>query len=93
MPPSNKKKQLNSIVCDTNTNNIEIQKDKPIDNFFGIIIDKPPSPINILLNENQAKTQQSNTDLYTENNPYYLAKLHTPNIWNHERISDYRIII
>lgn len=78
MPPSNKKKQLNSIVCDTNINNIniEIQKDKPIDNFFGTIIDKPPSPINILLNETQNINQQSNTylDIDIENTKNIIPK-------------------
>ena len=78
MPPSNKKKQLNSIVCDTNINNIniEIQKDKPIDNFFGTIIDKPPSPINILLNETQNINQQSNTylDIAIENTEHFIPK-------------------
>lgn len=77
MPPSNKKKQLNSIICDTNNNiNIEIQKDKPIDNFFGTIIDKPPSPINILLNETQNINQQSNTylDMDIENTKNIIPK-------------------
>ena len=77
MPPSNKKKQLNSIVCDNKVNILNSINDinnTPSDNFFGIIIDKPPSPINILLNENQAKTQQSNTDLYTENNKVLVHK-------------------
>ena len=41
------------FTCELMLGQIEIQKDKPIDNFFGTIIDKPPSPINILLNETQ----------------------------------------
>ena len=32
-------------------------------------------------------------DLYTENNPYYLFKVKTPNLWNHDTMSSYSIII
>ena len=32
-------------------------------------------------------------DLYTDNNPYFLAKINTPNIWDHNRVCDYRTII
>lgn len=67
-----------------------LEKDKFVDSYF--------HQITLFLNKIWAKTLINKAyhltwDLYTENNPYYLAKLHTPNIWNHERISDYRIII
>jgi hypothetical protein len=75
MPPSNKKKQLNSIVCDNKINdniniNTDIKYDNSVDNFFGIVIDKPPSPINTLIDEIYKENQKSNTylDLNIENN-------------------------
>ena len=99
MPPSNKKKKLNSIIYDNtninnnatnitnintndnteqsnntetkingndnnNNNNTEVIKGKAIDNFFGIIIEKPPSPINILLTD---KTQNAHADSNIQN--------------------------
>jgi|LakMenE18May11ns_1017337.scaffolds.fasta_scaffold05260_1 hypothetical protein len=69
MPPSNKKKQLNSVVaCDNKINdniniNTDTKHDNSVDNFFGILIDKPPSPINISIDETLNINQQSNTYL------------------------------
>ena len=82
MPPSNKKKQLNSIACDNKNNtindntindntvnsnivnyNTNIIQTKPIDNFFGIIIEKPPSPINIIIDETLNVNLQNNIDI------------------------------
>ena len=69
MPPSNKKKQLNSVVaCDNKINdniniNTDTKHDNSVDNFFGILIDKPPSPINISIDETLNVNQQSNTYL------------------------------
>lgn len=91
MPPSNKKKQLNSIACDNkvindntindntvnsnivnnntiNNNNTNIIQTNPIDNFFGIIIDKPPSPINIIIDETLNNNLQNNIDINIKNN-------------------------
>ena len=105
MPPSNKKKKLNSIIYDNtninnnatnintnintnnnteqsnnteikingnennNYNNTEIIKGKAIDNFFGIIIEKPPSPINILISDETLNVNaDSNIHLDLQNN-------------------------
>ena len=102
MPPSNKKKKLNSIIYDNtninnnitnintnnteqsnnnetnninnndnnnNNNNTEVIKGKAIDNFFGIIIEKPPSPINILISDETLNVNaDSNIHLDLQNN-------------------------
>ena len=117
MPPSNKKKQLNSIACDYKINNINnntindnninnntinnntinnntindntindntinyntindntinentnIIQNNLIDNFFGIIIEKPPSPINIIIDEKLNINLQNNIDINIKNN-------------------------
>lgn len=126
MPPSNKKKQLNSIVCDnkiindntinniynnntidntvndntvndntisnntiidntinnntiidnTISNNTNIIQTNPIDNFFGIIIEKPPSPITIIIDETLNKKSQNNIDINTKNNIIDIKKIY-----------------
>ena len=68
MPPSNKKKQLNSIVCDNKINdniniNTNAKHDNSTENFFGILIEKPPSPINISIDDTHKENIQSNTSL------------------------------
>ena len=77
MPPSNKKKQLNNsnntitdntITDNTITDNTNTIQTKSIDNFFGIIIDKPPSPINIINEDKPNENLQNNLDLNIINN-------------------------
>ena len=103
MPPSNKKKQLNSIACDNkvindntindntvnsnivnnntiNNNNTNIIQTNPIDNFFGIIIDKPPSPINIIIDEKLNINSQNNIDINIKNNVIDNKKNQSKNI-------------
>jgi hypothetical protein len=59
----------NTVNDNTVHNNAGINKEKLIDNFFGIIIEKPPSPINISIDETQKINIQYNIDILdTQNN-------------------------
>ena len=53
----------NTISDNTISDNTNIIQNEPINNFFGIIIEKPPSPINIILDETVNKKLKTNIDL------------------------------
>jgi len=58
----------NTIIDNTISNNTNILQTKPIDNFFGIIIEKPPSPITIIIDETLNRKSQNNIDINIKNN-------------------------
>jgi hypothetical protein len=58
----------NTVNDNTVHNNAGINKEKLIDNFFGIIIEKPPSPINISIDETQKINIQYNIDILDAQN-------------------------